>query len=221
MRQWGEELALKSERLILRPLRREDLGALVKYRSDPEVARYQSWEAPYTLPQAEALLAEMEGRRPGLRGNWYQLGIERHQDEVFLGDIGFRVLAEDTAQAEIGFTLASAHQKQGYGAEAAGLLLRYLFENLALHRVRALCTAPNRASARLLERIGMRCEAHCVRAHWFKGAWVDQLWYAMLADEWRATSAVFGRVAHGQDNTGAAQPAIAPVRTALKNEEKA
>ena len=185
MKPRGDELALQSERLVLRPLRREDLGALVRYRSDPEVARYQSWEAPYTLPQAEALLAEMEGRRPGFRGNWYQLGLERTKDGVFLGDIGFRVLAEDTAQAEIGFTLAPEHQKQGYAAEAAGLLLGYLFEELALHRVRALCTAPNRASARLLERIGMRCEAHCLRAHWFKGAWVDQLWYAVLAEEWR------------------------------------
>jgi len=41
-----------TERLRLRPFERDDLEAFVAYRSDPEVARYQSWDHPYSMSDA-------------------------------------------------------------------------------------------------------------------------------------------------------------------------
>jgi len=38
-----------TERLSLRPFRVDDLAAFVAYRSDPEVARYQSWDSTYSM----------------------------------------------------------------------------------------------------------------------------------------------------------------------------
>jgi RimJ/RimL family protein N-acetyltransferase len=48
--------ALTTQRLVLRRFRPEDLDAFVAYRSDPETARYQSWEAPYRPRQAHQFL---------------------------------------------------------------------------------------------------------------------------------------------------------------------
>lgn len=182
----SNELRLLSPRLLLRPLRRPDVERVVAYRSDPLVARYQSWDVPYTVSQAHSLLEEARHLPVGTRGVWCQLGLELRSTRELVGDIGFRVLADDTAQAEIGFTLAIAHQGQGYASEAALRLLRYMFEDLELHRVRAMCAAENEASARLLKRVGMRLEGHCKQASFFKGKWTDDLWFAQLRQEWQS-----------------------------------
>jgi len=65
-------------------------------------------------------------------------------------------------------------------------LLRLGLEGLGLHRIVARCDARNTASARVMERIGMRREAHFVRNEFLKGEWTDELIYAILRSEWAA-----------------------------------
>lgn len=178
-------LPLTSSRLILRPFTAADVPAFMAYRNDPEVARYQGWEVPYTQEQAEAFLFEMQQTQPGQPGRWYQLVIEHTASQAVLGDCAFYILAEDPRQAEIGFTLAAAHQGKGYAAEAIARLLVYLFTDLNLHRVRANCDPLNAASARLLARLGFRREGHFVQSLWFKGGWVDEVWFGLLQSEWK------------------------------------
>ena len=101
-----------------------------------------------------------------------------------IGDCAFCVLTEDPRQAEIGYTLARAHQGNGLASEAVLRLLAYLFDTLGLHRVRARCDADNLASAKLLERVGMRREAHYIENAWFKGKWGSEYEYAILDKEW-------------------------------------
>jgi RimJ/RimL family protein N-acetyltransferase len=56
-----------TKRLRLRPLRADDLGAFVGYRSHPDVARYQSWDPTYAMSDAEALLAAQANVNSGRR----------------------------------------------------------------------------------------------------------------------------------------------------------
>jgi RimJ/RimL family protein N-acetyltransferase len=177
-------MLLKSRRLFLRSFQPTDLEGFAAYRSDPEVARYQSWTPPYSLAQAAAFLQEMELAQPGKPGTWYQLAVERQDEPGMVGDCAFHVLAEDALQAHIGFTFSRAHQKQGYATEAVSRLLDYLSGDLGLHRVCAICDADNVASYRLLERVGMRREAHFIENIWFKGAWGSEYNYAILDREW-------------------------------------
>lgn len=177
-------LILKSPRLFIRPFRDEDLDAFAEYRSDPDVARYQSWTPPYTLDQAIALIKGMEGMQPGTPGHWLQLAVERQSQPGIMGDCAFQVFADDPRQAQIGYTFSRSYQKQGYAAEAVRCLLDYLFVELQLHRVTATCDAENTASFRLLERVGMRREAFLVENIWFKGAWGSEYKYAILDREW-------------------------------------
>jgi aminoglycoside 6'-N-acetyltransferase len=178
-------ISIKTSRLRLRPLKESDLAAFAAYRSDPEVARYQGWSAPYSMEQAESFLEEMSRARPGTPGTWFQLAIERQAQPGIIGDCAFQVLANDERQAQIGFTLARPFQKQGYAAEAVAGLLDFLFAEYSLHRISAVCDALNTASARLLERVGMRREGQYIENVWFKGAWGDEYFYAVLEREWR------------------------------------
>ena len=58
-----------TRRLLIRAMKPQDLHAFVGYRSDPEVARYQSWEN-YTLAQGRALIDEMTASQPGEPRRW-------------------------------------------------------------------------------------------------------------------------------------------------------
>jgi RimJ/RimL family protein N-acetyltransferase len=172
---------LATPRLTLRRFSAGDATALAAYRSDVEVARYQSWTAPVSMEVARDLVAEFaagDPRRPG----WFQYAVEC--DPVLIGDVGVN-LHENRMQAELGFTIARIHQGHGYAAEAVRRVLEHLFADLGLHRVSAECDARNLRSARLLTRIGFRREG-CRRAHtWIKGEWTDDLLFGLLANEWR------------------------------------
>ncbi len=180
-------LPLETPRLILRSFEERDIEPFRRYRSDPEVARYQSWEAPYSLEQATAFVHEMiAAPLAGQVGQPIQIAIERKSSRGLIGDCMFVRLREDERQAEIGFTLARPFQGQGYAGEAVACLINTLFGELDLHRIRANCDPENRASARLLEKLGMRHEGRFVASLWFKGRWADEDWYAILRSEWQA-----------------------------------
>src|SRR5579859_7611941 len=85
---------LETERLLLRPFQREDLDAFVAYRNDPEVARYQSWETPFTVRKAERLLDAMQRFTPGGPDGWYQVAIVLRQTGEMIGDCAFCILEE-------------------------------------------------------------------------------------------------------------------------------
>lgn len=77
------------------------------------------------------------------------------------------------------------HSGHGYAAEAACRVVDLAFDHWDLHRLIAQLDSRNERSAALCVRLGMRREAHFVRADWFKGEWADLLVYAVLADECR------------------------------------
>ena len=177
--------ALRTPRLLVRRFRPSDAVTFAAYRSDPEVARYQSWEPPYPLDRAVAFVAAVAEQHPDTPGEWMQLAVEdgtgRH-----VGDVAVHVDADEPRLARLGFTFAREAQGQGYATEAVTAVLEYLFTERGKHRVAAECDARNVRSAALLERVGMRREAHLVASAWWKGEWTDEYVYAVLEREWAA-----------------------------------
>jgi RimJ/RimL family protein N-acetyltransferase len=154
------------ERLVIRRFKPSDAEAFAAYRSDPEVARYQSWEPPCSLTEARAMIHGLQSVVPGMAGEWYQFAVALASDDRLIGDFGLG-MTSDGRQAELGFTFARA-----------------AFSTLGLHRIFAITNVRNHRSQRLLERTGFRREGHAVQASWFKGEWTSEYLYAMLASEW-------------------------------------
>jgi RimJ/RimL family protein N-acetyltransferase len=67
-------------------------------------------------------------------------------------------------------------------------MLAFAFETLGLHRVVGRLEPRNTAFVRVLEKLGMRREAHLVENEWVKGEWQSELVYAILARERRDRS---------------------------------
>jgi RimJ/RimL family protein N-acetyltransferase len=102
-----------------------------------------------------------------------------------IGEISLRVERPEHRQGEIGFVFHPDFHGHGFATEAAAELLRIGFDIEKLHRIIATCDARNAASARVMERLGMRREAHFVHNEIFKGEWGDEFVYAIIEDEWR------------------------------------
>jgi RimJ/RimL family protein N-acetyltransferase len=178
---------LETPRLRLRRFQAGDAAAFAAYRSDPAVARYQSWTAPVPDATAAVLVGELGRGDPGQPG-WFQYAIELRAGGCLAGDIGVN-LHDNRMQAEIGFTLAREQQGHGYATEAVRAVLADLFERRGLHRVCAECDARNTSSARLLERAGFQREGYRPEHTWIKGEWTDDLLYGLLASRWRQLTA--------------------------------
>ena len=180
----GRVPEMVTERLHLRPFRVEDLEAFVAYRSDPEVARYQSWDSTYSIADAESFLESQHKLVFGRPGEWFQLAMVDRATGTVCGDCAVRVLTDQPATAEVGVTLGRVGQGKGLATEALTAVLTELFEQQGMHRVVAEADERNAPVHRLLNRLGFRCEARFVDADWFKGEWSTLRLYAMLDREW-------------------------------------
>jgi RimJ/RimL family protein N-acetyltransferase len=173
------ELPLSTARLTIRRFEPGDAGALAAYRSHPDVARFQSWEAPFSLAAAEALLAS-QSATPGPRPTeWVQLAVE-HGGAV-VGDVAVH-LDERGAVAEIGYTLHPDQQGQGLASEAVGAVVDALLAD-GVHRVEAGVDPRNLPSRRLLERLGFVREGTARQVFPSGATWDDDERWALLRDD--------------------------------------
>jgi RimJ/RimL family protein N-acetyltransferase len=175
---------LLTERLLLRPFLDDDLEALLAMQSRPDVVRFLYWEPRSREETREDLdrlqrMTAIDDDSDALR-----LAALLPKSGALIGDFSLRRLSQEHNQGEIGFVLHPDHQGKGYATEAATVLLRLGFEELGLHRIIGRADARNAASTRLMERLGMRREAHLRENEFVKGEWVDEVIYAMLASEW-------------------------------------
>jgi RimJ/RimL family protein N-acetyltransferase len=173
---------IETERLHLRRFEAADLPAFVAYRSDPEVARFQSWDTSYSMADAERFLAEQARVAFAEPGEWVQLAAIDRATGVLCGDCAVRV--HEPASAEVGVTFAPGHQGRGLAAEALGAVVDHLFTRHGIHRIHAETDDRNSGVHRLLERLGFRCEGRLIDADWCKGEWCTLRLYGLLRHEW-------------------------------------
>lgn len=179
---------IRTERLVLRPYRKSDLDALVDIRSRPDVMLYLYEEVQDHSEVAEALARRMQRTSLMREGDGLVLAVELPEVAPVIGDVSLRWVSEAHGQGDIGFIFHPDYQGRGYASEAAREMLRIGFEGLGLHRIVGRCDARNASSAKLMERLGMRREAHFVENEWFKGEWGSEYVYAMLKHEWDKTN---------------------------------
>jgi RimJ/RimL family protein N-acetyltransferase len=175
---------LETERLVLRPFEQGDVDALHAIHSDEENARYLYNEARTREQVQELIETKIAGASIRAEGDWLSAAAALRATGELVCDVSLNWVSEAHKQGEIGFIAHPAHHGHGYATEATRPLLAFAFEELGLHRVVGRLEPRNVASARVLEKLGMRREAHLVENEWVKGEWQSELVYAMLAREW-------------------------------------
>jgi len=144
-----DRAAIETDRLCLRPLVPADAGVLHALTDHPAIIAAISFlRAPFTLADAAALIATNETGCDVFRS------IRRRGDEALIGGIG--VHEQGTGALEIGYWIGTRFQRQGYAFEAASGVIGRVKTVFPETRIVAECRPENRASWRILERLGFR-----------------------------------------------------------------
>ena len=168
--------------VTLRPAVPADADRLKRWRDEWSVRRFQ----PLHDLSVDQLRTDVAGQRIRElyrgRGDKFQWIVELDGEPV--GWVTLVVSNWEHGLAEVGYALTTERQGRGVMAEALGRLLDDLFRNTRLERIEARCATDNRASQRVLEKLGFRREGTLRSYFRLHGRRVDNHLYAILESEW-------------------------------------
>ena len=148
-------MEIKTQRLVLHPLKKTDLDAIHRLWTAPGVRRYL-WDDEIILrDRTEDILQENERlfneKSFGLWGGWSQ------DRERLIGFSGFWYFREPP-ELEILYGVADELWGRGYASEMAAAMVAYGFEELNFPKIIGSTDAPNVASSRVMEKLGFQLD---------------------------------------------------------------
>lgn len=174
---------LSGEHIVLRPYQAQDFQWIKIYRQDEESCRY------IRPPESDERIAEIvaENSRPWCwqENRWNGLVIcEKNNLSRVIGEMIFKLNNFEQQRAELGYRINPQSAGRGVATSAAKLLINYLFEVAAIHKVVAKCDPRNIGSYRVMEKLGMVREAHFKQHFLIGDEWSDQVDYGVLKSDW-------------------------------------
>jgi ribosomal-protein-alanine N-acetyltransferase len=145
---------IETERLVLRIPSVADAKAIFNsYAQDTEVSRYLTWRPHKNVQETEGFLADCVAAWKGDARFPYAIAL-RESGEV----IGMIEIRLKDFKADVGYVISRQHWGKGMTTEALRRLVEWALRQESIYRVWALCDVDNLASARVLEKVGMRRE---------------------------------------------------------------
>ena len=172
---------LKTERLILRPMRMSDAEDLYAYAQDPQVSRHVLWDTHTSLADSRQFLRA--ARRQYRRGQPSSFAITLRDSGRMIGTVGFMWINLDHHSAEVGYSLSRDYWNQGIMTEALRAVIAFGFDTLRLNRIEAQHEIDNPASGRVMAHVGMQYEGTLRQRLKNKGRYVDVAVYAILRSD--------------------------------------
>lgn len=183
------QTSLLGRRVLLRTLRPDDFAqwAAVRRRNHDWLT---VWE-PSSLPNAPDLTADRGAfaLRCHSRDRTWQMGtgygFGMFVGGHFIGEINLNSVQRGAYQnAYLGYWVDQARAGNGYVPEAVVLVLQFVFEALALHRVQIAVVPRNHRSLRVVEKLSIREEGIARRYLEINGIWEDHMRFAMTSEDW-------------------------------------
>jgi len=150
---------LETERFFLREFSEGDAKSLFLMNSDPEVIRYTGDPPFLSVEQTLDFIRVYDHYEKFGMGRWAV--IDKSSGE-FTGWCGLKVEVDYGGDIDLGFRFLSSWWGKGVATETATACLRHGFEKLGLHLIVGRVMPANKASSRVMEKIGMREAGDCV-----------------------------------------------------------
>ena len=191
----GPHTTLIGARIVLRPLAASDFEQWRRVRRDNH-DRLTRWEpmrsanGPDVVEDRSAFAMRCHAReREWQIGAGYGFGI--FLGGILIGEININAVQRGPFQnSYVGYWIDEAHSGRGYTPEALVLVLRFVFEDLRLHRAQISIVPRNLASHRVVEKLGIRGEGVAQRYLEINGVWEDHVRYAITTEEWATAGPV-------------------------------
>jgi [ribosomal protein S5]-alanine N-acetyltransferase len=171
---------LHTERLVLRPFKLTDAPKLHELISAWEIA-YNTLNIPHPYPQGLAENYIVATTEKWMTAESLAFAVTHQNELVGCANLSVR---HSQSRAEIGYWIGVPYWGNGYASEAAAKLVEFSFKKMKLYRVFGTCFSRNVASARVMQKIGMRHEG-TLRGHYHRwGEYLDTDYYGMLREEY-------------------------------------
>lgn len=183
-------LPIETNHLRLRPFERGDCEAVARYHTLPSVQRYVERPTRYADDVAAAvgvMRSQTELHRPG---DVLALAMVRKGDAALIGQVSLKWSDATASQGEVKFVIDPAFSGQGYLTEALTALFDLAFTHFRVHRLMVRCDGRSHHSVKLMQKLGMRLEAHYREHALFQGEWDEELHFALLNREWQRGTGV-------------------------------
>ena len=172
------EFEIRTERLLLRPHRLEDVDDIFEFARDPEWGRYLTTPMPYLREHAVEFVEERILTSRDLWPVWALV-----LDGRVVGGIGIEIDVE-YATGALGYSIAKEHWGRGLIVEAARAVVDWAFRERGLAKVYAYADARNAPSLRVMEKLGMTREGTLRSHRTLRDERVDDVYYGLLREEW-------------------------------------
>ncbi len=180
----ADGLPINVDELTLRRVEVDDSADLFELYSNPDNAKYEFFD-PWTREQVEDLVYSQSDMFAGDPGIPFVLVAELESANKVIGACQLTINSVEDQQCEIGFAFNPEFSGRGFATIAVNAALGFGFARLNLHRIMAAVDVRNEPSWRLMERVGMRREAHFVHDNLVDEEWIDDYVYALLDHEWQ------------------------------------
>lgn len=184
---WQQRLpVLTGTQVVLRELRASDAPSLLAMLTTEEVSRFIS-PPPTTVEAFERFISWTHRMRT--LGTYACFAVTVAGYDTAIGIFQVRELEPGFGSAEWGFAIGSPFWGTGAFPEGAELVLAFVFETLGVHRLEARCAVPNGRGNGALLKIGAVQEGVLRKSFLRNGHYLDQVLYAIVEDDWRASRA--------------------------------
>jgi len=172
---------LETSRLILKKISLEDAEDMFEYASDPEVAKYVTWEYHKSMEDSLNLIKRMLSISE--KGDVAFWGLYLKENGKLIGTFELNIDRKNM-MGEIAFVLSKKYWNKGLMTEAVRKVIEFGFEKLNLNRIQARCMAENISSERVMQKAGMKLEGILREALFVKGRFWDMKMYSILKREY-------------------------------------
>jgi RimJ/RimL family protein N-acetyltransferase len=135
----------------------------------------------------QVLRGHVSLQRPG---DTLTLAMVRKGDKKVIGHVSLNWQDATSGQGEVRFCINPSFSGQGYTAEALSAMFDLAFDQFRIHRLFVRCDGRNHHSIKLMQKLGLRLEAHYREHALFQGEWDEELHFAILDREWNRSSKV-------------------------------
>lgn len=174
---------MERSRITLRPLTEPDVTPeYISWLNNPEIRRYLGIRHKKDPFQKEDILEFLRLARQNRRFHW---GI--YVDHLHVGNVSCSAWSHDNRWIDISYLVGDRGvQGRGIATLAVGAAMKYLFEKKEYRRIQAGALVENKASIRVMEKLGMRRDALLRRSAYLpdENRFTDEVIYSALKEEW-------------------------------------
>ena len=172
---------MKSERLFLRPVTKNDVTLYQKSTEDEEIRYMTGTPRAYSIEEIEAHI-----ERITQDDSREDFAICLNDSKEMIGEMS--LLDIDEVNHSAGFRISMVttdHVGKGLGTEAMNLMVHYVFEGLNLNRLQLEVFSHNKRGIRAYEKVGFIKEGVLRQALFYNNQYSDEIIMSIIKDDYK------------------------------------